>query len=418
MGLTMEVRKAATRETKEKYRRAREKGKGKILDWFCGLTGYNRCYAARVLRDNGAAVGGRKGRKRAGRQRKYGEGVLGPMKKVWAIADGMCGKRLAAIVPETIGKLEEFGEMRLGKEVRGLLLQMSASTIDRLLASERRKMRLKGRSGTEPGSLLKGQIPIRTFAEWDQKAPGFFEVDLVAHDGGDARGEYVQTLDMVDVFSGWTETRAVKNKAQIWVFEALREVRSRLPFPMLGLDCDNGAEFINAHLLRYCQEHRLTFTRSRPYRKNDSCHVEQKNWHVVRRTVGYDRCEGEEQLDTLNDLYPILRLYTNFFQPSMKLVDKTRQGARVSKKYDKPQTPFQRLLASPSLSTEAKYRLSELYETLNPAQLQRGISSLQEKLYALAQKQARKPRKEVITPTHPSASLRTGFEYILADATK
>jgi hypothetical protein len=411
MGLTMQERKGVTKETRERYGRASKKGKGRMLDWFCGLTGYNRCYAARVLRDRGEGTRRRREKKSegAGRRSKYGPEVLGPLKRVWAIADGMCGKRLVAIMPETIRKLEQFGEIRLGKDVRALLLQMSASTTDRLLAGERRKMQLKGRSGTKPGSLLKGQIPVRTFSEWNEGAPGFFEVDLVAHEGGNAKGEYIQTLDMVDVFSGWTETRAVKNKAQVWVFEALREVRERLPFPMLGLDSDNGAEFINDELTRYCRQNSITFTRSRPYRKNDSCHVEQKNWHVVRRTVGYHRYETKEQLLTLNQLYQVLRLYTNFFQPNMKLVEKTRQGAKVSKKYDKPQTPFQRLLAFPSLSTEGKYRLAELYETLNPAQLQRDISSLQETLSALVQKQARKPKKEVTTPNH--------FEYILADAT-
>jgi len=412
MGLTMQERKTVTKETREKYGRASKKGKGRILDWFCELTGYNRCYAARVLRDRGAAARRRRGgrRKGAGRRRKYGEEVLGPLKKVWAVADGMCGKRLAAIMAEMIRKLERFGEIRVEDKVRSLLAEMSASTIDRLLAPERKRMRLKGRSGTKPGSLLKGQIPIRTFAEWDQKVPGFFEVDLVAHDGGNAKGEYVQTLDMVDVFSGWTETRAVKNKAQIWVFEALREVRGGLPFPMLGLDSDNGAEFINDELTRYCQENSITFTRSRPYRKNDSCHVEQKNWHVVRRTVGYDRYEGEEQLNTLNQLYQVLRLYTNFFHPSMKLLRRRREGSKVIKKYDKPQTPYQRLLGCEHLSAEAKYHLSELYETLNPAQLQIDISTLQERLSTLVQNQTTKPKKEVTTPTH--------FEYIFAEATK
>jgi len=409
MGLTMGERKAVTREVRERYRRARKKVKGRILDEFCTLTGYNRCYGARVLRDRAggrSAAGAKRG---VGRRSKYGAEVLGPLKKVWAVADGMCGKRLTVIMPEMIRKLERFGEISLGREVRGLLMEMSGSTVDRLLAGERKKMQLKRRSGTKPGSLLKSQIPVRTFSEWNEGAPGFFEVDLVAHDGGDARGEYAQTLDMVDVCSGWTETRAVKNKAQVWVFEALKEVREALPFPLLGLDCDNGAEFINAQLLRYCQENHFTFTRSRPYRKNDSCHVEQKNWSVVRRTVGYHRYDTGEQLDTLNRLYAIVRLYTNFFQPSMKLVEKTRIGSKLTKRYDKPQTPYQRLLESEQLPAQVKYHLSELYEALNPAQLQRDISSLQERLHALVLKQSRTSAKEVTPPTN--------FEYISADAT-
>lgn len=420
MGLTMRERKAVTREVSKRYRKAGKKAKGKMLDEFCELTGYNRCYGARVLREEvgkdpragkglhmhrrGLAVG------RRGRKRKYGPEVVGPLKRLWAVADGICGKRLAAIMVGLIQALERFGEISLRPEARRLLMEMSAATIDRLLAPERRKVQLKRRSGTKPGSLLKSQIPVRTFSEWNEKAPGFVEVDLVAHDGGDPRGEFIQTLDMVDVCSGWTETRAVKNKAQIWVFQALKEVRASLPFPLRGLDCDNGAEFINAHLLRYCQQHGITFTRSRPYRKNDSCHVEQKNWNVVRRAVGYQRYDTQEELDMLNRLYDVLRLYTNFFQPSVKLLRKTRQGSKVIKEYDRPQTPCQRLLGSEHLSAEAKYRLSDLYHTVNPAQLQRDISTLQETLYAPVKNQTPKPTKEVTTLTH--------FEYILADATK
>jgi len=177
---------------------------------------------------------------------------------------------------------------------------------------------------------------------WDEKEPGFVEMDLVSHDGGSARGDYIQTLDLTDVFSGWTETRAVRNKAQVWTFQALKEIRGKLPFQMLGIDSDNGGEFINAHLLNYCKEQKITFTRSRPYKKNDNCFVEQKNYSVVRRAVGYARYDTEEELEVLNQLYESLRLYTNFFQPVMKLAEKERMGSKVKKKYDKAKTLLSR----------------------------------------------------------------------------
>jgi hypothetical protein len=239
---------------------------------------------------------------------------------------------------------------------------------------------LKGRSHTKPGTLLKNQIPIRTFSEWEDRRPGFVEIDLVGHDGGDARGEFAQTLDVTDVCTGWTETEAVKNKAQAWVFQALQDIRNRLPFDVLGVDSDNGSEFINHHLLRFCSEEKITFTRTRSYRKNDNCFVEQKNYSVVRRAVGYYRYDTEEELRILNELYGYLRLYTNFFQPVMKLMEKTRIGSRVKKKYDKPRTPYQRVIESPHVPEDRKEQLRKQYATLNPAALKRTITKLQQKL--------------------------------------
>jgi len=262
--------------------------------------------------------------------------------------------------------------------------RISAATIDRMLASERKKYQLKGRSGTRPGSLLKQQIPMRTFSEWDEKMPGFGEIDLVGHDGGFTVGEYLQTLDVTDIYSGWTEMQAVKNKAQVWVFEALKDIRARMPFPMLGIDSDNGSEFINDHLLRYCQSERITFTRSRPYRKNDNCFVEQKNFSVIRRHVGYQRLEGEQQQAVLNNIYHYLRLYVNYFQPSMRLASKQRNGSQVKKTYHRAETPYRKLLRSPHLTNEQKQKLTHQYNQLNPADLKRRIEALQEKLLKTA----------------------------------
>jgi hypothetical protein len=225
----------------------------------------------------------------------------------------ICGKRLVAIMPEVLRRLEYFGELKMDARTREKLQRISAATIDRLLSAERRKHQLRGRARTKPGTLLKHQIPLRTLSEWNEQRPGFVEIDLVAHDGGMAAGEYLYTLDMTDVYSGWTEVRAIQNKAQVWVFAALKELRTQLPFALRGIDSDNGSEFINEQLLRYCQQERITFTRSRPYRKNDNCFVEQKNYTMVRRHVGYQRLVGSEQLMLVNELYDYLRLYANYF---------------------------------------------------------------------------------------------------------
>jgi hypothetical protein len=284
---------------------------------------------------------------------------------------------------EYITVLERCGEIKLTHEVREKLLTISPATIDCLLAPVRKRQQFKGRSTTRPGSLLKKNIPIRTYSEWDDRRPGFFEVDLVSHDGGQSRGDFIQSLNFTDIATGWDEMVAVKNKAQRWVFEGIKEIRDRLPFPILGFDSDNGSEFINDELIRYCEREQITFTRARPYRKNDSCYIEQKNWSVIRRTVGYGRYDTEEELRVLNQLYSNLRLYVNFFQPVRKLIQKERFGSRIKKYYDIAQTPYRRVLASSCISEKIKMQLQRLYDKLNPAQLKREISRLQNELYRL-----------------------------------
>jgi hypothetical protein len=387
MRLTMQERKAVTAVLRTRYRRASKKQKGRLLDEVVGLTGYNRRYAAALLGERGASAAGLRERvepRARQRRRVYDAAVLAALRRVWAIMDGICGKRLAAVLPETVAVLERHGELALEVAVRQKLCAISAATIDRLLGPERRRLDLRERSGTKPGTLLRQQVPIRTFAEWDQTQPGFVEIDLVAHDGGLAHGDFCQTLDATDVASGWTETEAVLNKAQVWVFEPLQRIRTRLPFALQGIDSDNGAEFINHELLRYAEQERLTFTRGRAWKKNDSCYVEQKNYSVVRRAVGYARYEGSAQLRLLNELYAELRLYSNFFQPVMKLVRKERTGAKVKKTYDRPRTPYRRLLESPALSEHAKRQLRTQYAGLNPAELKRNILRLQHRLLKLA----------------------------------
>lgn len=409
MALTMQEKKAITREVARRYQKASKNEKGLILDEFIKLTGYTRCYAAFVLRNWGRKInlrlngeklivvlgqGGKRGIRK--RKRTYDQSVLAALKKTWATCDCICGKRLAPYLAEVVPVLERFGELKIDQETRKKLFKISPATIDRILAPEKAKFELKGRSTTKPGTLLKHQIPIRTFSDWDEKRPGFLEVDLVSHDGGSLSGDFIQTLDATDVLTGWTETTAVKNKAQRWVFEALQQILRRVPFPVLGIDSDNGSEFINNHLTRFCEQNKITFTRSRPYRKNDNCFVEQKNYSVVRRAVGYQRYETEEDLKLLNELYSYLRLYTNFFQPVMKLVEKTRVGAKVKKKYDKAKTPCKRMLLSPFVSKENKKILQRERAKLNPAELKRKITRLQDKLMKLAtlQEESRRQQRE------------------------
>ncbi len=390
----MKERKRIAEATAGRYRKAGKKEKGVILTEFGELTGFARSYAAMVLRNQGRVVSvsrklrmrGDVGKKlpRRGRGATYDEPVVKVLVQVWRIMDYICGKRLAPVLGEMVERLLRHNELRCDAATSKKLAQMSAATIDRLLRPERQKYQMKGRNHTRPGTLLKHQIPMRTFNEWDEQQPGFLEIDLVGHDGGVIDSLHAFTLNAVDIASGWNSSTALKNKAQVWTLEGVEKIRAKLPFSLLGLDSDNGSEFINESLLNYCREHKITFTRSRPYRKNDSCFVEQKNYSVVRRAVGYQRFDTDAQLRLLNQLYESLDLYTNFFQPSMKLQSKERHGARVKKRYDKARTPYQRLLDSSFLKEETKQQLREGHHALNPAQLKRHLERLQRKLLATA----------------------------------
>jgi len=394
MRFTMKERQKITVALAGRYQRVRKKEKVLLLNEFIALTGYTRSYGTYVLRAHGKKVRVTEGtivegdvRKRFKRRGKktYDEDVKRALIKIWLIMDCICGKRLAPILKEIIRVLVRHKEITIEGDTKKKLCKISAATIDRLLADERKKQTLKGRSHTKPGTLLKSQIPIRTFSEWDDKRPGFVEIDLVGHDGGDACGDFAHTLDVTDISTGWTETQAVKNKAQVWVFEALKDIRDRLPFDLIGIDSDNGSEFINHHLLKYCSEEKITFTRARSYRKNDNCFVEQKNYSIVRRAVGYCRHDTQEEVKLLNEIYGYLRLYTNFFQPVMKLIEKTRIGSKVMRKYDTPpRTPFQRVIESLHIPEDRKEAVKKQYASLNPAALKRTITKLQDRLLKLA----------------------------------
>jgi hypothetical protein len=277
--------------------------------------------------------------------------------------------------------LYETGHLQVSPACYRKLMQVSPSTIDRLLDGRRPNLG-KSRGFTKPGTLLKDCIPIRTWADWNEDRPGFCEMDLVDHSGGyTIRGaDHAWTLCFTDVKTAWTECVAVRNKAQVHVFAAIQDARRRLPFPLLGIDSDNGSEFINHQLYRYCRQEELTFTRGRAGKKNDNAYVEQKNWSVVRRAVGYHRYHTPPQLDLLNRLYAVMHFYVNFFLPVTKLKEKSRVGSKVKKRHDKPQTPYARVLASPQVSEDHKALLRETYELLDLVYLRQQIVSLQDQL--------------------------------------
>ena len=367
---------------RRRYFGGSKKEKGKILDEFTKVTGYHRKAAIRLIRwDNQPRTGYRRGR-----PRQYGAAVVGALRVAWEATDRLCSKRLHPFLPEMTAILRRHGESALTAEIEAQLCKISPATIDRILRPYRR---LGGRhpfTTTKPGSLLKRSIPIRTFADWQEDRSGFLEVDLVSHCGESTEGFYLTTLCAVDVASGWSECIGVWGKGQERVGGAIHRLRQRLPFPLLGLDSDNGSEFINQHLYNYCKRERIIFTRSRSYKKNDSCHVEQKNWLVVRRLVGYDRYNSRAALEALNRVYDLTRLYVNFFQPVMKLVNKTRHGARVYKVYDKARTPYQRLLESGVLTEAKKQELAATYHHLNPVLLLKQINENLESLWKLVER--------------------------------
>ncbi|MFP3854729.1 MAG: hypothetical protein ACLFWD_10605, partial [Anaerolineales bacterium] len=310
--------------------------------------------------------------------------VIAALAQVWEISGHLCGKRLQPFLPELVEVLERHGELHLASDVREKLLPMSAATIDRRLARVRKRLPIHGRTTSKPGPLLKSAIPIRTYADWDDALPGFLEIDLVAHCGETTAGEYLHTLSAVDIDTRWYEPVALPNRGREATLEGVKLMRRRLPFPLLGLDSDTGGEFINRHLYHYCETKQITFTRSRPYKKNDQAHVEQKNWTPIRQTIGYARYESAHAFDLLQAIYIDLRVLVNFFQPVMKLESKTRVGSRVWKKYDEVQTPYRRVLASKHVSQDVRDQLTDLYLTLNPVQLRERMTMNLHKLWNLA----------------------------------
>jgi hypothetical protein len=318
--------------------------------------------------------------RRSGR-RLYDEAVKEALVIAWEAGDRICGKRLKAVLPGLIEAMERHGHLKLDRAVRDLVLSVSAASIDRLLSPVRQSA---GRRRRRPRKKNVGkQIPIRTFADWKQPLPGYLEIDFVAHCGGDLRGAFIHSLVATDVCSGWTEALPLLAREQSLVVEGVHAIRSRLPVSVLGIDSDNDSAFINESLLAYCGNQHIDFTRSRAYLKNDQAWIEQKNGAIVRRFVGYDRFAGSVAGQALSHLYGHLRLYVNYFQPSFKLLEKSRHGGRVSKRYDEPATPCDRLLAHPAVHADVKEALRAQRAQLDPINLLHGIREGQAALAAL-----------------------------------
>lgn len=364
--MTHQTKREIIRHFRKAYLRAGKAEKTRILNTIIESTGYSRKHAIALL--TGPAK--QKNRPKRVRASRYGH-LYENLKRIWSASNFLCGKRLKPFLPALVDNLVRHKEIKLSKQDRALILTVSAATIDRILSPAKKAPIIKGRATTKPGTLLKHQIPIRTFADWNEDKPGFLEVDLVAHCGDSARGEYINTLDMTDIATGWTVTTAFMGRSERYCVAAIEEVKPLLPFPVLGIDSDNGGEFINAHLTRYCERERISFTRGRAYKKNDSCYVEQKNWDVVRKMIGYGRFDTYQQLDIIKRIEGLLAFYQNYFQPSQKLISKTRIGAKVKKKYDTAMTPAQRLLARKDTTKETKKRLKDTFRQLNPATLLR-----------------------------------------------
>jgi len=362
----------------QRYRAADRIAKKLILDEFTKVTGYHRKHAIRVLTTQPMSP-----RERPARQRIYREAAKEALIVLWEASDRICGKRLKPLLPQLLQAMERHGHLELEAELRTQLLKMSASTIDRLLCSVREHAYGGRKKRTAPNRVRK-VVPVRTFADWTEGRPGYLEVDLVTHCGERAVGSFVHTLVLTDVASGWTECVALPVREQTLVVEGVRGIRRKLPFPLLGLDTDNDSAFLNETLLTYCSEQKIVFTRSRAYHKNDQAWVEQKNGAIVRKLTGYGRLEGLTATAALRRLYESSRLYTNFFQPSFKLKSKRREGARVYKSYERPETPCQRLLASNDITPEAKERLQRTLEGLDPVLLLKQIREAQDTLRALS----------------------------------
>jgi hypothetical protein len=374
--MSIAARRELLREVAPRYRSAGKLEKGRILDELTATTGYERKYALRLLKAPPPLAGPKRTRKR---KRTYTDFELRALTRLWPVSGYLGSRRLVAALGPLMQALERHGEWVPEPAIREKLLSMSASTCERMLSQIRLKRKPKGLSLTRPGTL-KRQIAIRRGTDWHEDRPGFIEADLVAHSGSECIGEFFYTLTMTDVSTGWTEMAPLRTKGQAETLVNIKSIRARLPFLMLGIDSDNGSEFINYHLMRFCQEERLVFTRGRPYAKNDGCRVEQKNWALVRRHVGYARFTSEKHFKALKEVYGILRLLTNFFEPSSKLLrkEKTEKGTR--KVLDHPKTPYQRLLDSQHVAPESKECLVELYDSLNPGALRRRLHALKRDL--------------------------------------
>lgn len=375
--MSLKLRRELLQALRPDYHEASYSAKKQLLDGFIAATGYDRKYAIKLLNKAKPPT------KRQKRKREFDDAFVIVLKELWIASNRICSKRLVPFLPSLVAAMEKFRHIALSEETKRLLEKISPATVDRLLKEERKKYP-RARGTTKPGTLLKKHIPVRTFADWNDVEPGFFECDLVAHCGSDVSGQYLNTLTMTDIVTAWTECLALLNKTEIEVMAAICRAIQLLPFPLKGLDTDNGSEFINSSLTQWCVDNQVTFTRSREYKKNDQAHVEEKNGSIVRRFVGYDRFEGDSSKQQLSNLYEVTRLYVNYFQPTQKLLCKQRDGARTVKTYEVAQTPYQRILSMPNLSESTKASLRDEFESLDPVHLLQEIERLQTALWRTA----------------------------------
>lgn len=358
-------------ELRGRYAAAGRAARTEILNGFCLATGYDRKYAIKVLRGRRRRPLSQAGRLR---RRRYGLPFRNALRVLWEASGYICSERLQPFLPALLPLLERHRQLQVDAGTRALVLRASIATVERNLVELRRGLVGRRMSQTKPGSLLRRQIPV-VVGQWkalDQ--PGYLEIDLVSHNGDCNTGLWLNTVCATDLSTGWTERVAVMGHGQAAVLAAIAQMRRQLPFPLRGLHPDSGGEFINHNLFDYCQAEQIAFSRSRPYHKNDNAHVEQKNWTLVRRLIGYQRLDTLAQLAWLNQLYTeLLRPYNNCFQPVMKLIKKETVGQRIRKVYDRPTTPLQRVLTSGQTDATKVQALTELYTRVSPLTLKRQI---------------------------------------------
>jgi len=373
----MGARREVVSAVAERYRSAKRAEKGSILNELCALTGWHRKHAVRALRPNQTVTADGPSRKR---RRSYGATIKDALTALWEASDRVCGKRLKVMIPILLPALERSGRLKLDERDRDRVLAVSAATIDSVLGDV--KIAASGGKRRRAGfyTAIRREVPIRTFNDWNSPPPGFCEVDMVAHGGTSVAGSFIQTLTMVDVATGWTECLPLLTRDGSLVVEAMKQAQSLFPWLLQGVDFDNDSAFMNDVVVPWCREQKLEITRSRAYKKNDQAFVEQKNGAVVRRLMGYGRFDGADTARLMCRLYAAARLYVNFFQPSFKLKEKRREGAKVIKRYHAPSTPYERALAHPKVPAAGKHRLREQYRTLDPVALLAEIRATQEEL--------------------------------------
>jgi len=383
----MRTKHEVAKEILPRYLKADKEEKKKILDEFSLTTGYHRKSAIRKLRELQSIPHYKEsvaGKHKRNRERMYDSYVEVVVEQIYEALGGIGARRMHPHISTMLSKGIEFGHIKIDPITEMKVGAMSRSTLDRMIARVRERNAIKGISTTRPGTLLKSEIPLRV-GVWEETDPGFLELDLVAHCGDNASGMFISTLNTTDIATGWFEAEPVMGKAQERILEGLQEIEKRLPSELLGIDSDNGSEFINRQLYEYCKKKNIIFTRSRPYKKNDNAHIEQKNYTTVRQVLGYQRFDTEEVFELMLKLYRgPLRLYINFFQPSVKCIQKKRIGSKIKKVYDVAQTPYERVLAHPKIQETTKKTLMFLFESLDPFKLRKEIDDIVRKIQKLS----------------------------------